>query len=321
MDNFSNKMLDQDTLFEIFSFLEIKHMLKLQTVSKLFHKSSENENLFKQKLEKYLTKNPKKFSTNKIEINWKEEFKSKKFIFKTKKYEKNEKNPITKLLDHSGDNHIAAINFFEQYFIVNEVYTIDVAYVSSIQTFYLINHNSKFYLTQNLWGIDITNQRINYKSVPKELHELSLNTKESTEKYFHFKSLVHCQILEFIEKRFVSKDSLIYMMKFLLKFHQKRDIYDVSFQQKSKKEILKSLVTKKILFESDLKGIVEDETLSNFEIIEEDEEFKFTVFAVFLLVSTIGYVYVEYSSIEMKIDPNDFELEIKKIWEFEVDDF
>eukprot|EP01080_Neovahlkampfia_damariscottae_P003997 gene3997-7253_t len=313
--------MHEDVLFVIFSFLELDFVLTISTVSKLFHKTSQKEVLYQQQLDKFLTKKPKKFSNQKIEINWKHEYKKRKFKRKFIKYDEKKIHPLSFLSKDVPTGSVRNPTFVEQNLISNKIYSTDVCYVSSVHKYYFIDSNSKIYLMSNFWGIDITNQSMDLTDINQKLHELSLNTNESTEKYFDFRPMFHLEIINFIEKRYLSELSLIYLLKMLLIFQYSEDVYDISIDQKSKMEILQELLKKKILWDLEGANFDRNEKLEKFEMKEERNMFEMKFFVTFLFVSTIGYVHVKCCCLLLKVDADGFSIEEQKIWEHEVDDF
>ena len=209
-----------DVWFEILSFLEVKEVMQINTTSKIFYEITKKPQFWKQSMSKFLTKKKNFFSnkTEEPEINWKEEFKKRKFNFKSKKSKIFESKII-------------------QSFVPDQIYLVDKnPSYCVIKQKELINDDEKTYLLdKDLVAIDMTNEdTLLFELICFEFNEEIYLFEKSK----NFKPYIHKELIDFIEKRYLSLESLKYVSKILnLFFHFGMNIESMSFNPLTKNKI------------------------------------------------------------------------------------
>eukprot|EP01080_Neovahlkampfia_damariscottae_P008091 gene8091-12552_t len=268
-------LLPYEIWVEIFLFLVPKQAIKLNTTTSVFHKITKDPVFWKLQMEK------------KIEINWKEEFQKRKFFTEKRK------PPYS----------ICPCFPLIQYF------TSEKLLVAETGRQYLIQKGEKFFiLNSKLEGMEAS---IKEEDVLEfELLLFSIDTGDSFEYPIEFKHNFHKELIDFIEKRYLSSLSLIYIIRFLNFLIYKSDLIFISETKKSQQELFERLMKMQIINKIPKDVAEEDYGSSLFH--EEEGLFECKFFGM-----TSDIEGISYNCCHLIVQPNDFSFTTSVIWRIE----
>jgi hypothetical protein len=300
--------MEDDVVFEIFSFLSTKEILTSSSTCKQFHNISNYQLLWKQKLKKFTIGRPLIFNSKNVKINEKEENIKRNFEFEINSIQ----NPKMKFLQNvvaKSKKHLKQSLLPNCEIYIMKTNDCETYYILSLGSDYFIanslENSFKFFETSNmpLYKFESLSQLENMTNHLKTFHFVysKISCFEKQKPDADLKELILLELLDCIEKRFLSKEALKSMFSVLCLFEWGEVPFKFTFDEAPTRFPDGTLEFKE-----------EEGELGKFEMIEEEGRLTISLYCTFILNKTFEKIH--HHCVTLNVSQERYILYRKCVW-------